>query len=245
MAVAQFYAWESDGRPITPATPIREFVERMRVQFPRDRFGWFADEAHYQANIPQDHTPYSYDGWPVTNPYPYVFATDVMHHPSLGVDCFVLFNYWLSEAKAGRMPWLKYLIWQAKIYDVRYQWKAQSSVGHFDHAHLSARTDYQFAHLGAWSVVPVAAPLEVNMFLAQISGNPAIYISDGQTYRHLTQPSNLDALRAIGLKTITVGTKALLEDLCGQPWRAPTGSGGVSVAEVDARIAGTVLQPPA
>lgn len=86
---------------------------------------------------------------------------------------------------------------------------------------------------------------EVDMFLAQITGNPAIYLSDGQTYRHLTQPSNLAALQAIGVKTIVVGTDALLKDLCGQPWQASTGSGGVTMTDINAQIAATVLKPPA
>ena len=86
---------------------------------------------------------------------------------------------------------------------------------------------------------------EVDMFLAQVSGNSKIYLSDGQTYRHLTDGSNLDKLRAIGLQTIVVPNDALLTDLCGQLWQPPSGSGGVTVAQVDARIAATVLKPPA
>jgi hypothetical protein len=136
------------------------FVGKMRAAFPRASFSWYADEAHYQAEPPEDHTPFSYTGWPLPNPYPVVFATDVMHRPDLGVDCNVLFAYWLAEAKAGRMPWLKYLIWQRKLYSVRSNWVPQANSGHDDHVHLSARTDHKDTSLGAWSPAPGTATSE-------------------------------------------------------------------------------------
>jgi len=155
MAVAAYYAWVRDGRPIVPAQPVQDFVTTMKVGYPHANplFSWYADEAHYLAEPPQDHTPYSVTGWPLANPYPYVFATDIMHRPDLGVDCFKLFAYWLAEARSGRMPWLKYMIWQAKRYDVRNSWQPVGSSGHFDHIHLSARTDHRTTHLGSWSPI--------------------------------------------------------------------------------------------
>lgn len=127
---------------------------RLKQAYPHlaARFSWYADEAHYTADYPQDHTPFSMTGWPYVSPYPYVFATDVMDGD--GVDCAKLFAYWLAEAKAGRMPWLKYLIWQAKLYDVRNGWRPQDSSGHMEHIHLSVRTDYRDASLGEWSLLP-------------------------------------------------------------------------------------------
>lgn len=156
MAYAAYYTWDALGRPLDPAQPIRDIVERMKVAYPRaaNTFSWYADEAHYQAEPPQDHTPFSVTGWPQPSPEWWVFATDIMHNPALGVDCNVLFTYWISEARAGRMPWLKYMIWQAKIYDVRNNWHPQTSSGHFDHIHFSARTDFKDRGLGSWSLTP-------------------------------------------------------------------------------------------
>ena len=157
MAVAMYYAWEQQGRPLTPAKPISEIIARMRAAFPAvaSSFSYYANDAHYQSNTPGDHTPYSHDGYKVSpSPYPIVFATDIMCNTAKGVNCQQLFNYWLSEAKAGRMPWLKYLIWQAKIYDVRHNWVAQANSDHFDHIHISTRSDYQNASLGTWSLLP-------------------------------------------------------------------------------------------
>lgn len=154
MAAAAYYVWDRLGRPAEPATPIREFIERMRLLYPGNIFSWYANEEHYQAEPPQDHTPFSETGYPVTSPRWVVFATDVMHRPSTGVDCHVLFAYWIAEARAGRMPWLKYIIWQAKIYDVRNDWKPQLSAGHYEHIHLSGRTDHRYYRLGSWPVSP-------------------------------------------------------------------------------------------
>jgi hypothetical protein len=156
MASQGYYDWVAAGRPLEPCQPVRDLVARLKVAYPAqaNEFSWYADETHYTAEPPQDHTPYSATGWPWPSPRWVVFATDVMHRPLIGADCNVLFPYWLAEAKAGRMPWLKYMIWQAKRYDVRNNWVPVAAVGHFDHIHLSVRTDHQDTRLGAWSVVP-------------------------------------------------------------------------------------------
>lgn len=153
MATPEYAAWVEDGKPLVPSQTIREMVERLRVTFPRASFSWYSDDSHYQASYPQDHTPYSYDAWPIAPcPYPRVCATDVMHRPDLGVDCDELFPYWLSEARAGHTPWRKYMIYKATIYDVRFGWEAQASSGHWGHIHLSDRTDWVDRSIGAWTV---------------------------------------------------------------------------------------------
>jgi hypothetical protein len=160
MPVAMYYTWENQGRPWHAATPIREFIARLKLARPAGAgYIWsLGNQEHLEAVPAQDHTPYSQTGWPSNSPYPVVFACDVSHQPNSGLDCYVLFDYWITEARAGRMPWLKYLIWRAKRYDVRNNWSPVSSSGHFDHIHLSGRTDYEFYGLGGWSVVPVPPP---------------------------------------------------------------------------------------
>lgn len=156
MAVAAYYQWDGLGRPLTPALPVREMVERLKVEFPRatNTFSWHANEAHYTAVPPLDHTPYSSTGWPLPSPHWVVFATDVMHRPDLGVDCFRLFEYWIGEARAGRFPSLKYIIWRGQSYSVQRNWEPATATGHYDHIHLSFRTDYEHTSLGTWSIVP-------------------------------------------------------------------------------------------
>jgi hypothetical protein len=186
MAYAVYYEWEALGRPLEPARPIRDVVERMKAAFPQaaKTFSWYANEAHYQAEPPQDHTPFSVTGWPTTSPQWWVFATDIMHRPDLGVDCYALFNYWISEARAGRMPWLKYIIWQAKLYDVRNGWKSQANSGHFDHIHLSTRTDFRDVGLGSWSLLP-GGPMAMIMYVDDGPKGPGLYASGGSGWWHL------------------------------------------------------------
>lgn len=161
LATAAYSRWDRDGRPITPSQTIREMVGKLKLAYPRatGTFSWYADEAHYQSTVPQDHTPFSVTGWPLPNPYPVVFATDIMHRVDLGVDCNILFKYWLAEAKAGHTPWRKYIIWQAKLYDVRNNWNPQTNTGHFDHIHLSDRTDWVNRSIGSWEPTGDTMPL--------------------------------------------------------------------------------------
>lgn len=158
MASVAYQQWVNAGRPLTPARPVRDVVDRMKVAYPKaaakNIFSWYANEAHYTAVPPQDHTPFSATGWPGVSPRWYVFATDIMHRVDLGVDCNVLFPYWLKEAKAGRFPSLKYIIWQARLYSVQNNWNSQANSDHFDHIHLSFRTDFRDTPLGSWSLIP-------------------------------------------------------------------------------------------
>lgn len=208
MAVAAFYTWERLGRPLTPAQPIREFVEKCRVAFPKaaaqNLFSWYADAAHYEDSYPEDHTPFSVTGWPVANPQWWVCATDVMHRPELGVDCAVLVPYWLAEARGGRMPWLKYVIWQAKRYDVRNGWVPVGSSGHFDHAHLSGRTDHLATSLGDWAVTPTENQGDQDMILIVQDGSGATYTYNGVYRVYQGSPDVVAALVGAGVRKIGV-----------------------------------------
>jgi hypothetical protein len=200
MAVAMYYTWEQQGRPLTPAKPIAEIIARMKAAFPAvaSSFSYYANDEHYQSNTPGDHTPFSHDGYKVSpSPYPVVFATDIMCNTAKGVDCQKLFNYWLSEAKAGRMQWLKYLIWQAKIYDVRHGWVAQANSDHFDHIHISTRTDYQNASLGTWSLLPGGLPIMTDFGPTDTNAwTQALRIQDFKERQFPALNTKLDALAA-------------------------------------------------
>lgn len=121
--------------------------------------GTIGDETHLTAEIPQDHTPFSATGWPDAHPYPTVLALDVMHHPQAGCDVGPLVDYWVAEARAGETPWVKYIIWRAQRFDVRDGWKPVEAKGHFDHAHVSFRTDYFNVSIGDWSVAKKGHPV--------------------------------------------------------------------------------------
>lgn len=149
----RFYApWVADGKPFRACTPVAEVIAKFKAARPAAAkagcFGSIGNLAHLTADIPKDHTPYSQTGWPLPSPYGVGFAVDIMHRPDLGVDCNAIFAHWLAEAKAGRLPWLKYLIWQGKSYSVRNNWEPRDADGHFDHIHASTRTDHVGTHIG-------------------------------------------------------------------------------------------------
>lgn len=154
MATAAFRDWVKKGRPFTLSTPVAEYRNQLRAAgWIGDAIGTIGNEAHLTAEKPQDHTPFSATGWPGTHPYPLILAIDVMHNPGAGRDVGPLVAYWLSEARAGRTPWVKYINWQAKQYDVRNSWAERPNGGHFDHAHISFRTDWASLSVGSWSAI--------------------------------------------------------------------------------------------
>ncbi len=213
MATPQFHEWDNLGRPVTPSQTIREMVQRLRAAYPQAEFGWHADDAHYQADRPKDHTPYSKTEWPIPCPRYVVFATDVMPHPSYSLDD--LHAYWLAEARAGRTPWRKYIIYRDKQYSVRSGWEERDFDGDYhNHIHLSDRTDYEFESLGSWDPVP-GATQEVTMFTAQIDGNAACWISDGIKCRPVADYGTLLRYESLGVKHIVVPTDAELRSLIG------------------------------
>jgi hypothetical protein len=253
MASTAYYEWVAAGRPLSPALPVRETVEQLQAAFPaaaaKSQFSWYADEAHYQAIPPQDHTPFSATGWPLSSPRWIVFATDVMHRPDLGVNCYALFNYWITEARAGRMPWMKYFIWQAKIYDVRNGWNAQTGSDHYDHVHLSMRTDWVNKGLGSWSITPRRGD---DMIFA-ISDGPrkgAAGRAGGGTYEFADTGTQLEQWRRDqgGAGTVMVTEADIAAGRIGvEVKQLTTGAlpgSAVTEAQVKAWIAATELLPP-
>lgn len=199
-----YYEWVAAGKPLTPALPVREIVNKLKAAFPKaaekNLFSWYANDAHYQAVPPQDHTPYSATGWPGTSPRWWVLATDVMHRPDLGVDCDILFPYWLREARAGRTPWVKYLIYQAKLYDVRSGWVPQENSDHFDHAHISTRTDYLLKSTGSWSIVPGGG----EDMLIRVKESGAIWTCDpSRTWRRYVDAQEFSTWKGVPTTDIT------------------------------------------
>jgi len=268
--MSAFDVWNAAGRPLTPAQPIREFVEKLKAAFPAhaNEFNWFADEAHYREQPPQDHTPFSADGWPRPDPHWVVFATDVMNTAVGGLaGNQKLFNYWLAEAKAGRAPWIKYLIWQATIYDVRFGWRPQPNSDHFDHVHISARTDFEHYSLGGWSVTPSApttgeeAEVMRFVFTKTVGGDGRhVYVTDGLRYRVQPLAFEVDGwlaqagagpVVAIDHKPANWSFDMLVSAVCGRPDPGEFAGGnadgsGLTAADLTARTnASTVTIAPA
>lgn len=192
MATAAYRDWVRAGRPWENCVPVREFVAALQAAgWTGGALGTIGDEAHLQAETPQDHTPFSMTGWPGEHPYPQILALDVMHSPNSGRDVAPLADYWRYEARHGRMPWLKYMTWRARRYDVRNNWDPVAAQGHWDHAHLSFRTDCAWTGIGNWQVIPNGgndmSTEDANMHkadtwrtLAILTGTDAVYQLEGE-----------------------------------------------------------------
>lgn len=204
MAVSMYYSWEAQGRPWQAALPVRETVNKLKVIYPlMVGFIWIlGDDNHLTSNYPQDHTPFSYTGWPTYNPYPRVCAFDTSHQPSRGFDCDVIVPYWVAEAKAGRMPWVKYFIYKERRYDVRNNWSPVSAVGHLTHVHTSVRTDWVDRSIGTWSPVsqPERTPDVPQLFTYGDDPAPSVWISWGGVVREIVPNDSAyqDYLRVYG-----------------------------------------------
>ncbi len=154
MTTAAYTAWVADGEPVKLAVPVVQYHNAVvSAGWPAAQVGTLGDPDHLTADPPQDHCPFSATGWPGTNPYPYVMAIDVPHRPEIGKGVYALVAYWLSEARAGHTPWVKYIIWQAQRYDVRNGWSPVASSGHYDHVHVSMRSDYFLSTVGNWPII--------------------------------------------------------------------------------------------
>lgn len=152
MATQAYYNWVAAGRPYQLARPVIEYRAAFRVAgWPLLSIGTIGNEAHLQADTPKDHCPFSFTGWPGTHPYPFVLAIDVSHNVSRETELDNLVRYWVSEARAERTPWVKYIIYKGQSWDVRSSWDARVASGHWDHAHISMRTDYVGTSIGAWN----------------------------------------------------------------------------------------------
>lgn len=256
MSLALFTAWKHAGSPWSVVSPLVQVLADLEAAYPGLVYGTLGDDAHMIATPAEDHTPYSQTGWPNPNPYPVVHAADVMNQA--GVDCQALFDYWLPEAKAGRMPWLKYLIWQATLYSVRSTpaWKPQLNSGHFDHIHLSARTDYEHYQLGNWSPVPSQKGMDMPAFL-KCTENGGYYYYGGSPAGVWLRSEGAVALALAGYHMIrsdivTVSTLQEIRDSFGpipglDPSPIPPSS-GITVAQArqisNDQIAASRITPP-
>lgn len=160
MATQAFTDWVKQGRPFRLALPVIAYRDALRAAgWPGASVGTIGDYDHLTAEVPQDHTPFSVTGWPDPNPYPFVLALDAGHLPDQGHDMGPVASAWLADAKAGRTPWVKYINWRGQQYDVRRDWAARPISGHYDHAHVSFRTDWYDKGIGSYVVVQKGIPV--------------------------------------------------------------------------------------
>jgi len=152
MATQAYTDWVKQGKPFRLARPVLEYRSCfVDAGWPVGSLGTIGDYAHLTAERPQDHTPFSYTGWPNPNPYPYVHAFDAGHLPSQGFDMAPVVRRWLQDARDGKTPWVKYIVWRGQSFDVRRDWEPAGASGHYDHAHVSIRTDWFDRSIGDYN----------------------------------------------------------------------------------------------
>lgn len=142
MATQAYYTWDAKGRPYRVAGPVAYLEGYCR----KHGVTWLGDigsddPSHLQNAYPQDHCPYSYTGHPYTLPLTtpvdgqsyWVCAGDMANAKGLGEAL-------LRDARAGRLPWLKYINFDNQTWS---SWDGfQDSEWNADtHIHVSVRDD--------------------------------------------------------------------------------------------------------
>lgn len=170
MATDAYRLWVARGRPWSLATPIATLQTWARAAGVEIKGTIGRDDAsHLQAAVPQDHTPFPAKPWPQPLPGYIVCAIDTANGP------------WaprlLAAARHGNAPYVKYLNYGRKHYDIRDGWKP--TVSDDEHLHVSIRSDY----LGH---IPTFNPFEEN---------PAMATAD-EVIQHEIRPWLLDLIHA-------------------------------------------------
>jgi hypothetical protein len=144
MTSAQHRSWINSGKTAKVARPLAALRDRLRT------YGYtvydIGNTAHLDHIPPEDHTPYSETGWPITTPYGWVTAIDIMP-PDGGLPSLQRLGEQLrADKESGAAPWIKYMNWGPT--DDRHAVKDKWQPGHVrstssdtGHIHLSCRSD--------------------------------------------------------------------------------------------------------
>lgn len=146
MASAAYAAWVKAGKPWTLAAPL------LQLQRTIQGYGFtvysYPDEAHQQANTPEDHTSYSATGWPVPSPRWWAFAIDIMPKKSGGMAELAAMARQIIRDKDAGYPgteWIKYINWTdegGKTWQTSWKPnKATRTSSDKGHTHISGRSD--------------------------------------------------------------------------------------------------------
>lgn len=152
MATQAYRNWVNDGRPWKVAAPVKQFGDRLRGYGYTVYYLGSDDASHLQANTPEDHCPFSFTGWPITHPYPYVTALDVMPPPAgSGLPSLQQLGARIvADRNAGvaGTEWLKYMNWEPDGDWTGRCWKdswrpnySRTTSSDRGHIHASGRSD--------------------------------------------------------------------------------------------------------
>lgn len=138
MAIRTYSAWHDDGEPARWARPIIDLTDTLVDVVPgKHELGVLGNRAHLLDTPPQDHCPYSQTGWPIYSPYPFVHGLDWTAQGYARQ-----FRWWVSEARAGRCRWVKYINIDRHHYSFQPGYAVRPSSDDPGHGHLSIRSDW-------------------------------------------------------------------------------------------------------
>lgn len=143
----QHVKWIRSGLQWRLAYPLVALRDRLRA------YGYtvydIGNTEHLDHIPPEDHTPYSETGWPITTPYGWVTAIDIMPPASTALPSLQALGAQIFADRQAGVPgvsWLKYMNWgplndRSAVHD---QWQpgyARRSSSDAGHIHLSSRSD--------------------------------------------------------------------------------------------------------
>lgn len=150
MASQGYYDWLAAGSPYVRARPTLQLRDLLRT------YGYtvydYPDPDHLTADRPQDHTPFSVTGWPISSKRWVGHAIDVMPpnatavgKGAIGLPDLARNIIRARNANAPGTGWIKYLNWTDEAGVCRQErWMPDhSTVSSTDkgHIHISARSD--------------------------------------------------------------------------------------------------------
>lgn len=148
MASQGYYDWEDAGRPYALVRPAAKTQANIR-QHGLTVYD-YPDDSHLKASKPEDHTPFSATGWPVTSARWRGHALDIMPRADTeeARDENTLIALQMIEDKDNDYPgarWIKYINYtddDGNTWHVSWQpHKAVSSSNDAGHVHVSGRSD--------------------------------------------------------------------------------------------------------
>jgi len=143
MTTSAYREWVASDEPYTPCRPIREFVDLLRAA----GFTVFhkGDSSHMMADPPEDHTPFSATGWPITSKRWIGHALDIMPGGPIGLPALAARIISDKQLNINGTQWIKYINWTNALGDTwHYSWQptfSRVSSSDTGHIHISARSD--------------------------------------------------------------------------------------------------------
>lgn len=241
MASQAYWDWRAAGKPYKLARPCLE------LQAILEDAGYivydYPDYSHQTAEPPEDHTPYSATGSPITSARWVGHALDIM--PEAGLMPLATLARRIIAARDRRTPgtlWIKYLNWTDEAGVCRHErWaddgtRETSSSTDKGHIHISARSDYDTSDTvsaSGWN------PLEGTMDSDQLTTTNWRLYGTGQLWEYVDnhvnnkrEPIPLVTL----LKRVDMTAQQILTLLTAVMDLVNAGGGSIDTAAVLARV---------